>query len=191
MTFRHEENQQDSEESIDEHETIAKDERLVLALFMTVVSSFMLFDLVDDYHEGIAVYHLLPEAICGIVGVGTAFYLFSRFLQKRHKALSHARQEVAMARKSASEWQQQASTFRTGLTEAITKQLRAWNLTEAEQDICFLLLKGFSLQEIADLRHTSERTVRQQASIIYRKSGLSGRVQLAAFFLEDLLSPAG
>jgi DNA-binding NarL/FixJ family response regulator len=42
---------------------------------------------------------------------------------------------------------------------------------------------------IADLRQTSERTVRQQALAVYRKSGLNGRNDLAAFFLEDLLLP--
>src|SRR5213593_86931 len=45
-------------------------------------------------------------------------------------------------------------------------------------------------QAVADLRQTSERTVRQQALAIYRKSGLNGRSDLAAFFLEDLLLPS-
>jgi DNA-binding NarL/FixJ family response regulator len=39
------------------------------------------------------------------------------------------------------------------------------------------------------MRQTSERTVRQQALSIYRKSGLTGRSDLAAFFLEDVLLP--
>jgi hypothetical protein len=34
-----------------------------------------------------------------------------------------------------------------------------------------------------------ETTARQQAGAIYRKAGLSGRHELAAFFLEDLLGP--
>ena len=40
---------------------------------------------------------------------------------------------------------------------------------------------------IANLRATSERTVRQRAKDVYRKAGLSGRAELSAFFLEDLL----
>ncbi len=35
----------------------------------------------------------------------------------------------------------------------------------------------------------SERTVRQHAIAVYSKSGLAGRAELAAFFLEDLLLP--
>jgi hypothetical protein len=38
-------------------------------------------------------------------------------------------------------------------------------------------------------RHTSEKTARVQSSAVYAKSGLSGRSELSAFFLEDLLPP--
>ncbi len=41
------------------------------------------------------------------------------------------------------------------------------------------------------MRESSERTVRQQARAIYGKANLSGRAALSAFFLEDLLLPAG
>lgn len=64
-----------------------------------------------------------------------------------------------------------------------------WGLTPAEQDIALLLLKGLSHKEIAQVRAVSETTVRQQARSLYRKAGLSGRSDLAAFFLEDLLGP--
>ena len=39
----------------------------------------------------------------------------------------------------------------------------------------------------ADLRSTLEKTVRQQASSIYQKAGVSGRHAFAAWFLEDYL----
>ena len=69
--------------------------------------------------------------------------------------------------------------------------ITAWGLTDAESDVGLLLLKGLSLQEIADLRETSERTVREQARAVYRKSSLAGRNALSAYFLEDLLPGAG
>jgi len=37
-----------------------------------------------------------------------------------------------------------------------------------------LLLKGLSLKEIATVRGTGERTVREQARAVYRKAGLTG-----------------
>lgn len=52
-----------------------------------------------------------------------------------------------------------------------------------------LLLKGLSTKEIAAVRASSERTVREQARSIYSKGGLTGRSALSAFFLEDLLAP--
>ena len=60
----------------------------------------------------------------------------------------------------------------------------------AEEEVGLLLLKGLSMKEIADLRGTSERTAREQAGAVYAKAGLSGRAELSAFFLEDLLPPA-
>ncbi len=165
-------------------------ERITLAVFILIITGFMLFDILDDWYEGLSLYHIFPELLIATFGMGSAAYLFMRFAKNRHIALDQARKELANAKSTATEWQNHASTFRKGLTEAINKQLAEWGMTEAEQEISFLLLKGFSLQEIADLRKTSERTVRQQASLIYKKSGLTGRVQLAAFFLEDLLMPS-
>jgi DNA-binding NarL/FixJ family response regulator len=52
-----------------------------------------------------------------------------------------------------------------------------------------LLLKGHGHKQAAALTGRSERTVRQHAVSIYHKAGLSGRAELAAFFLEDLLLP--
>jgi len=77
-----------------------------------------------------------------------------------------------------------------GLSKSIDQQLDSWQLTRAEKEVALLLLKGFGLRELAQLRGTSERTVRQQATRIYEKAGLRGRAELSAFFLEDLMLPA-
>ncbi|MCL4866883.1 MAG: helix-turn-helix domain-containing protein, partial [Gemmatimonadales bacterium] len=58
------------------------------------------------------------------------------------------------------------------------------------REVALMLLKGFSLAQIARLSDRSERTVRQHAIAVYRKSGLAGRAELAGFFLGDLLLPA-
>ena len=63
--------------------------------------------------------------------------------------------------------------------------------TEAEREVALLLLKGLSLKEIAQVRSTSERTIRAQAQSLYGKAGVTGRAALSAFFLEDLLAPIG
>ena len=77
----------------------------------------------------------------------------------------------------------------SSLGEEIDKQFGVWGLTAAEREVALLILKGLRHKEIASARHTSERTVRQQALGVYKKAGLDGRTDLAAFFLEDFLPP--
>ena len=55
--------------------------------------------------------------------------------------------------------------------------------------MAWMMLKGYHHKEIAALRGRSERTVRTQALSVYRKAGLEGRTDLAAYFLEDFLPP--
>jgi DNA-binding CsgD family transcriptional regulator len=69
----------------------------------------------------------------------------------------------------------------------IEEEFEKWNLTVAEREIAMFLLKGLRLKEIADGRGTSERTVRQQAQTVYKKAGLVGRFELAAYFIEDVM----
>ncbi|MCO6430406.1 MAG: response regulator transcription factor [Deltaproteobacteria bacterium] len=106
-----------------------------------------------------------------------------RRYKRQHSELSSKLVEV---NRDLEHWREQSRQFTVGLSESIEKQLKNWGLTEAESDVAFLLIKGLSLKEIAEVRETSERTVRQQAAAIYAKSNLAGRAQLAAFFLEDL-----
>ena len=71
---------------------------------------------------------------------------------------------------------------------SITKlNTSAKQVTTSEKDVGWLLSKGLSLKEIAAIRETLEKTVRQQASSIYKKAGLSGRHAFSAWFIEDAL----
>jgi len=101
------------------------------------------------------------------------------------------RLETDLARKNAdlSHWKTIAANYIEGLSKSIDQQLDIWKLTRAEKEVALLLLKGYSLRELAQMRGTSERTVRQQATRIYEKAGLRGRAELSAFFLEDLMLP--
>ena len=72
------------------------------------------------------------------------------------------------------------------VTLHIDAELNRWGLSETEKDIAWLILKGFSFLEVAEMRERSERTIRQQAGAIYAKSGLRSRAELSAYFLEDM-----
>lgn len=100
------------------------------------------------------------------------------------------RADMEHARREGAEWRARSRRLMETLSEAIKAQFDLWELTTAEADIAGLILKGASLKEIAQLRHTSEATIRQQSQGIYRKSGLSNRAQLSAYFLEDLYEVA-
>ena len=64
--------------------------------------------------------------------------------------------------------------------ELIEERFEGWGLTPAECDVALFALKGFTIAEIAQLRETSECTVKAQTNAIYRKAGVSGRPQLWA-----------
>jgi DNA-binding CsgD family transcriptional regulator len=74
------------------------------------------------------------------------------------------------------------------LLAVMRNQFVQWGLSRSESDIALLLIKGLSMQEIADVRQVKEKTVRQQATSVYAKSGYAGRHELVAHFIEDLMS---
>ncbi|WP_439137585.1 helix-turn-helix transcriptional regulator [Roseicyclus sp.] len=74
--------------------------------------------------------------------------------------------------------------------ELIDERFEGWGLTPAERDVALFALKGFTISEIAQLRDTSEGTVKAQTNAIYRKAGVSGRPQLLGLFVEDLMGAA-
>jgi len=73
------------------------------------------------------------------------------------------------------------------LFKVMNKQFADWGLSPSEHEVALLLIKGMSMKEISDLRHVKEKTVRQQATQVYAKSGYTGRHELAAHFIEDLM----
>ena len=70
--------------------------------------------------------------------------------------------------------------------DLLLAKFEQWGLTRTEQDNAILIVKGFSVSEMAAVRNKSEGTIKAQNSSIYRKSGLSGRAQFVSFFLEEL-----
>ncbi|MEM9579627.1 MAG: helix-turn-helix transcriptional regulator [Pseudomonadota bacterium] len=71
--------------------------------------------------------------------------------------------------------------------EVIQQRFSDWGLTPAEKDVALFLVKGMTTAEIADLRATSQGTIKAQTNAIYRKSGVSSRAQLLSLFIDDLM----
>ena len=87
------------------------------------------------------------------------------------------------AAQGSSSLRMQDSQLLLTLEEAISIAL----LDKAADELVYQVSAGVGSEEIAGLRQTREKTVRQQASNIYAKSGLEGRHALAACFLEDVV----
>jgi DNA-binding CsgD family transcriptional regulator len=156
---------------------------LGIAALFGAIALFIGADLITDSGEGAGAGHLVAELV---VLVAASFGLGAMLWR-----LGRLRRALASARQDAGRWQAENRELVQGLGIAIARQFSAWDLTDAESEVGLLLLKGLSLQEIADLRETSERTVREQARAVYRKSSLAGRNALSAYFLEDLLPGSG
>jgi len=103
------------------------------------------------------------------------------------RALQELSQEVERRTREALQRSQDAAAVRVGMYTQIEREFDRWGLTSAERSVAHLMLKGLRLKDIARARNTSDRTVRQQAQAIYRKAGLDGRTDLAAYFLESVL----
>ena len=132
-------------------------------------------------------FELLKVAPVVITSVGVAV-LFRVSQRQRDEHLQVLR-DLELARLQGQRWRSESRALLNGLGEAIDAQFTRWSLTDAEREVALLLLKGLSTKEIAAIRASSERTVREQAGSVYSKAGLTGRAALSAFFLEDLLAP--
>ena len=117
-----------------------------------------------------------------------AIVLQLKVILNKNNHISALNHELLETKKSYQDWKLKAQSTSQELARLIEAQFESWHLSQSEKDVALLLIKGLSMKEIADFRQTHEKTVRQQATSIYRKSGLSGRQELAAFFLEDMLN---
>src|SRR5690606_30946534 len=121
--------------------------------------------------EGVSVWHLLIEGAIAAAALAGVFLMVRGSFLLKH-SLVEERKTSLQLRAEAEKWHEQSKKYLEGLSRAIDEQLTRWNLTKAEKEVAFLLLKGFSLKEIADIRKTSEKTARTQSTSIYFKAGL-------------------
>jgi DNA-binding CsgD family transcriptional regulator len=134
--------------------------------------------------------HVLYELGLIAGGVAGTVWLWRNWKHATERAGSL---QLALGERQAERdaWRARAAQALQGLARAVSEQFRAWELTPAEREIALLLLKGQSHKQIAAATDRSERIVRQHAVALYGKAGVSGRAELAAFFLGDLtLQPA-
>jgi DNA-binding CsgD family transcriptional regulator len=171
------------------HSTDVGPRRLSLAVSLFAAIAVLIgVDLAADAETGVERGHLAVESLVMALAVVGIIALWRGFLTAQERA-AQLGVDLASARAEAAHYRAEAREALQGLGQAIDSQFERWNLTSAEREVGLLMLKGLSHREVAQIRQTSEATVRQQALMVYRKSGLANRTELSAFFLEDLLLP--
>lgn len=176
----------------DEQLKLSINEQVAIGIFTAIIGILTAWDIAGDAKTGTSFSHLFLEGLIVLV----SFLFFSRTIyilyQKNSKAskeLQTIKKESLLLREDNQKYREESQRLLSGIGVLIDKQFSSWNLTLSERDVALLLLKGLSHKEIANIRDTSEKTVRQQAGQVYEKANLEGRAQLSAFFLEDLLLP--
>ena len=166
-------------------------DRTLRALLVCVLAATIVGGAVDvalDGPDSWASPHVIYEVTLIVLALVTSVFLWRGWFQSR-QTLIETKQALAERAVERDAWRASAESALAGLGHAIDERFTVWGLTPAEREVALLLLKGQSHKQIAYTTGRSERTVRQHAVAVYQKSGLSGRAELAAFFLEDLLLP--
>jgi DNA-binding CsgD family transcriptional regulator len=159
------------------------------------VALFAAIDISEDLREGATLRHVGVEGAILLVALVGSMLMAHRLAITLRRARAVEEEAFALAeqldatRAEADRWRSEARDLMQGLGQALDQQFDRWCLTPAEKEVALLLLKGLSHKEIAQVRSVTGATARQQARAIYKKGGLSGRHDLAAFFLEDLMLP--
>ena len=157
-------------------------ENLIISMVFIFITLFLISDLYFDFNAGVQNFHIESQSVAALISLSGLLFVWKKTLFMEHRLL-FKREELKHISTKYKE-------MCLGLSSAIDRQFIDWQLSDSEKEIGYLLLKGFSLKEIAQLRTSAEITIRQQCAKIYEKASLNGRAELSAFFIEDYLSTA-
>ena len=160
----------------------------LIAAVLAVIMLLNFLDVLHDISLGVPRAHIIEESLIVIAAAAGFIYIIWE-MRKRTREMRTLAATLSTADRQLHAITEEMRRERRHYSEAIRRQFADWDLTRSEQQVALLMLKGLSLKEIAAVRDTREKTVRQQASSIYDKSGLEGRHALAAWFLEDFIAP--
>jgi len=170
--------------------------RIKIVTFITLVgiSLFAAIDIYGDIIDGLKFSHLVHEIALALFSFIGAIYQLRIIRWQGQEIVTYKERVQELDRLNESlkaereEFQKQVSHLSNEFLVHIDQQFNKWGFTRSEKEIALLLIKGLSMKEIADIRGSAENTVRQQSSLIYKKSSLGGRMELSAFFLDDILA---
>lgn len=151
-----------------------------------ITSTFILFDVIEELSSGLGVKFIILELAIGASSFIGFFSMLRKYLQEKNITEDLA-EELSNLKSDAAQWRRKIQLISVQFSQALDLQLEEWGLSSAEKEITILLMKGMSAKDIAQLRQTSEKTVRTHLTSIYRKSKLNNRYELAAYFIDGLI----
>ncbi len=159
--------------------------RMIVIPILIAVAGLGMLDLAFDGPRAWRSAHAALEVTLITVSLGGAAFLGFSW-RRAAGSLAVTERRLAEQQAAAEGWRQRAEGALAGFRQAMDEQFARWDLTPAEREVAVLLLQGHGHKQIAFSTGRSERTVRQHAVAVYQKSGLAGRAELAAFFLDGL-----
>lgn len=149
----------------------------LLLVVQALCATFFMFDATSDLlgrEDAASFRHYNSfELLLALALIGS---LLATVLQIR--ALAHRQRRL----------RRQLDVASDAFAELIEQQFSDWQLSSAERDVALLAIKGLPVADIAALRQTKEGTVKAQCAAVYRKAGVTGRLQLLSYFIEELLA---
>jgi DNA-binding CsgD family transcriptional regulator len=150
---------------------------LLVITVQVVCASIFLFDVFQDYrNDGFALandFHLIVE-IVATAGLVAAIYFEIRYLRRLLRHQTRLLEGLSIA----------ASAMHDIILDLFGK----WKLTPSEQEVAMLLVKGFSIAEIAAIRGGAEGTVKAHLNSIYKKSGTGSRGEVLSLLIDPLMA---
>lgn len=159
-------------------------ENHIIKLFFVakiIATLFFTFDVVFDIREHmindidydpIEVIHLLFEIFAVFALIGGLFVSF------KYLAKLKSENDTAAAH---------LHRLRVDFDQHVKIKFNQWGLSDAEQDIALLMLRGLSNSDIADLRDTKLGTVKLQSHKVLQKSGTTSRTEFMSIFMDEFM----
>lgn len=127
-------------------------------LVLIVFAVFFIIDIILDLNEGIPLSHIWHEAVLFSLAIGAILWQV-RIIFRKNIYISSLNTELLETKKSYQEWKEKTHAKTQELGHLIENEFGLWHLSQSEKDVALLLIKGFSMKEIADIRKTHEKTV--------------------------------
>ena len=166
-------------------------ERVIVTLMLGVIGALTAIDVIEDFFDGKKFEHLGLDLAIAVGSFFVVGYLFVRYKSEQSKLHILHKEKIILediTKNLRADLKNQSNILVNGLGSIIDREFEKWSLTPAEREVAMFTLKGLSASEMAEIRGSSEKTIRHQITSIYKKANLKGRQELQAYFLEDLLS---